>query len=95
MTAADAPTVHPFLNGSQYMDWTASNCDTCTRQASPDVSLDEMPCPIEAALVLAMFDAGTIPLPMAQRMGYKRDGKYHYVWKCPEHNPPFPPEQNV
>lgn len=80
-------TVRPFSNGSQYMDWTANNCETCTKAAPPDVSLDEMPCEIEKALTWACLDAGTIPLPMADRMGYP--GGAVYGWPCPEHDPPF------
>lgn len=82
------PTVRPFSSGTQYLDWTCSNCDTCSKQAPPDAALDEMPCPIEAALAWAALDEGRVPLPLAERMGYTRH-KGDYVWPCPEHDPPF------
>jgi hypothetical protein len=78
--------VRPFYCGSQYADWQMANCDSCTKQAPPDVSLDEMPCEIERALSWACVDDGKIPLPIADRMG-RADGRYN--WPCREHDPPF------
>jgi len=71
----------PFSNGSQYMDWTYRNCDRCRKQAPTEVSLDEIPCEIERALIWAMVDDGKIPLPIAERM--KLD-KRAYTWPCGE-----------
>ncbi len=83
---SEPETIHPFSNGTQYMDWTTANCDTCRKQAPADASLDEMPCEIEAALVWASLDAGRVPLPIADRMG-RGEGRYN--WPCKEHDPPF------
>lgn len=79
-------TVRPFSNGTQYMDWQCSNCDSCKKQAPADASLDKMPCEIEAALVLACLGDGRIPLPIWDRMGHDEQ---RYVWPCKEHDPPF------
>jgi hypothetical protein len=79
-------SVIPFYCGTQYGDWTMNNCDSCTKAAPPEASLDEMPCEIERALVWACLDDGRIPLPIADRMGRGGD---RYTWPCREHDPPF------
>jgi hypothetical protein len=74
--------VRPFDSGTQYLDWTNANCCTCAKMADEQASLDEMPCDIERALVEAQFDAGRIPLEIADRMG-RDEGRY--IWNCLEH----------
>jgi hypothetical protein len=80
---SDAATVRPFSNGSQYGDWTDSNCATC-RKAAKDGG--PVACEIELALVTAYVGDGVIPLGVADRMG-RDHGRY--VWPCMEHDPPF------
>lgn len=78
--------VQPFSNGSQFGDWTASNCASCERAASEDCNYDDMPCEIEKALTLAYLTSGRIPLEIADRMGH---GNGRYGWPCLERTPPF------
>jgi hypothetical protein len=79
-------TVRPFGSGSQYADWTMNNCDTCTKAAPRDASLDEMPCQIEKALAWACVTDGMIPLPIANAMGHSNR---RFTWPCLQHDPPF------
>lgn len=79
-------TIRPFTCGSQFGDWTASNCSSCTKAAPPDATYDSMPCEIEKALTLAYLLDGRIPLPIADRMGH---GGGRYGWPCLAHDPPF------
>ena len=76
--------VRPFSSGSQFIDWTAANCDRCTRgchrlseNAPPD-------CPLELALFEACFDDGTITAAVAERIGYAAG---EYCWQCGEWDP--------
>ena len=80
-------TVIPFSNGTQYLDWSESNCRTCTKAAPPDVSRwEDMPCAIERALSEAVMADGRIPLAIWDQMGHDQD---RYVWPCLAHSPPF------
>jgi len=76
-------TMRPFYSGTQYLDWQCANCDRCAKQAPADAGLDEMPCEIEAALVLAAFDGGMVPLSIAQRMAAV-ENRGRYGWQCGE-----------
>ncbi len=78
--------VRPFSCGSQFGDWSASNCGSCKKAAAPDVGYDDMPCEIEKALAWAYLTDGRIPLEIADRMGH---GSGRYGWPCMEHDPPF------
>lgn len=77
-------SIRPFDSGTQFQDWTASNCDRCTK-GSHRLEEDEWPdCPIESALVYALFGDGSITQEFADRMGYKQ---FYYGWKCGEFEP--------
>lgn len=74
--------VRPFSNGSQFADWTASNCERCAKGA-PIGSAEWPTCPIEYALAYACIDDGTITQEIADRMGYEHSTA-RYVWMCCE-----------
>lgn len=80
-------SVRPFSSGSQYGDWTDSNCRTCDLRWREELHTG-LPCPcgIEQALLVACFGDGRIPLAIADRMGH---GEGRYGWPCREHSPPF------
>ena len=60
--------VRPFSNGSEYVDWTASNCDHCKCAEN---------CDIEAALGLASVGDGRVSSYIYKRMGQSnRCGEY-------------------
>jgi hypothetical protein len=75
----------PFSNGSQDADWMASNCDHCAKRWHE--ATNDWRCEIDAHLTLAAFDDGSVPVAIAERMGYREpaDGEYPaYCWMCPE-----------
>jgi len=76
----------PFSSGSQYDDWTSSNCDRCTKgyHLQPD---GEWPnCKIEGALLKAYFGSGEIDDEIAELMGYNSVEQPAYGWKCNEYD---------
>ena len=76
-------TVRPFDNGSQYADWTGSNCDRCTQgvhRLGPDAWYT---CALEEALATACFGDGEITLDIAKRIGMEADER-RYGWPCTE-----------
>lgn len=77
----------PFHCGTQFGDWTMSNCDRCKLGASPTAqSFDEIACDIERALAKAYMLDGTVSRRIADRMGaIEHDG--HYTWMCGEWDP--------
>lgn len=86
--------IHPFSNGSQFMDWLDSNCCNCAKYsfASDPATgktrepLDEdQVCQIELALHEACYGDGTVSPDMAGRMGYSTPVKYG--WRCGELEP--------
>lgn len=66
-------SVRPFSNGTEFMDWTASNCDQCIAQGDPNVSpLESVPhdaCVLEAALGIAYCGNGMIGKRAAELIG--------------------------
>lgn len=64
--------VRPFANYAEYDAWAHVNCENC---ATTD-------CEIDLALAFACYTGGTIPLPLAERMG---DGQ-----RCKEFVPTVP-----
>ena len=91
----------PFSNGSQYMDWEESNCNRCSKGAPPDAdSYDGMRCDIQRALAEACFGDGTVPVQIAERMGYldhcpPRQYGFSYVWECHERDPHSQPASST
>lgn len=77
--------IRPFSNGSQYVDWTARNCDRCAKQF--DWEAQESHCDIEAALSFACIDDGRITAEIARRAGITDETRTHYTWDCPERLP--------
>jgi len=67
-----------FSNGSQYMDWQASNCERCKKAIW---TFEPPTCPIQVALEEADFDDGTISEEIAKQSGYDKE---RYVWPCAE-----------
>jgi hypothetical protein len=78
--------IRPFSCGTQYGDWTESNCTTCTKARPNATTFEELTCEIERALSEAYVTDGRIPLPVADQMGH---GDGRYVWPCMAHDPPF------
>lgn len=75
--------IQPFYCGSQYGDWTSSNCDRCKKGANR-LGPDALPtCEIELALGEAYILSGNVTADIAQRMGYTDDGMA-YTWPCGE-----------
>jgi hypothetical protein len=64
--------VHPFSNTSEYMCWTARNCERCAK--SYDQNGENFACDIDQALTLACFDGGEVDREIYSRMG-GRSGK--------------------
>lgn len=76
--------VRPFSNGTQYADWSDSNCARCTKGVHRLNDETAWPtCELEAALLEACFGDGEIPLATAQRIGM-RENEGRYVWPCAE-----------
>ena len=73
-------TIRPFDSGSQYVDWTACNCDRCTKSTYNEA---KTPCDLEYALLAACFGDGEITADIAQRCGLN-DNAGGYVWPCTE-----------
>lgn len=76
--------IYVFSCGSQYDDWTSSNCDRCTkgwRVVNPD---EPMACDIQEALLVACFEDGTVSPEVAARMGVSEATKGRYNWCCGE-----------
>lgn len=80
-------TIQPFSNGTQYMDWEASNCARCKHAATKEQYESAIfPCDIEKELAFAAVDDGKISDDAAKRMRYaENSGKY--VWQCGEWDP--------
>ena len=78
VTKPRRPRVRPFSTGTQYLDWTLSNCEDCAKSGR---------CVLERALSDACIRDGTIAHSIAERMGYfahnGADG-FSYVWPCGE-----------
>jgi hypothetical protein len=62
----------PFSNGTQSLDWQASNCDRCTKLNN---------CQLIDALNVAYFGDGAVPDEIARRLDYAPG---RYLWQCGE-----------
>jgi len=77
--------IRPFSNGTQYMDWEASNCGRCKKAATEEQLYNgDIPCDIEKEVAYAACDDGTITEEIAERMAFTRR---KYVWQCGEWDP--------
>ncbi len=76
----------PFHCGTQFVDWTARNCDRCAlgRGSDPDVTLDDLVCELERAVTWACMDDGTVSREVADRIGATAAGVRALTWDCPE-----------
>jgi len=83
-------SVRPFSNGTQHLDWEASNCGRCKKAASfEQAEADKFICEIERAIGVACISDGTVSAEIAQRMGYFKNipaktKRFSYVWQCGE-----------
>lgn len=74
---------YPFSCGTQYVDWTASNCERCKKYKYPVEEDTDPPCEIDRALLMGFWGDGSVSREIARRMGYfKNKGKF--VWQCSE-----------
>lgn len=71
-----------FANGTQYLDWTARNCDRCPLAGDPSEP-GSSACDIFEAIHDAAADDGTVSTDIARRMGLL-DNEMAYTWACPE-----------
>lgn len=72
--------ITPFYCGTQYGDWTGSNCDRC-KKAAP--LYGDSTCEIELALHIAYLSDGEVTEEIAKKMGYF-DNEDKEIWMCPE-----------
>lgn len=78
-------TVRPFSNGTQYLDWEASNCSRCKKAASREqFDRGQFTCDIEKELVYGSSGSGLISDDIAARL--KIDNE-RYGWPCGEWDP--------
>lgn len=93
-TPALEAEVHPFANGSQFMDWLENNCCNCARYSfalnpatgkTRDPLEEDALCQIELALHQACWGDGSVSPEIAQRMGYS--DPLAYGWRCGEFDP--------
>jgi len=75
-------SIRPFSCGTQYLDWSASNCVTCKKSGMAPPQ-----CDIERALISGCFGDGTVTESIAKRMGWVKGPAFHYIWECPEREP--------
>jgi hypothetical protein len=68
-----------FSNGSQYCDWTESNCDRCAK--SSDWLQEHMTCDLQEEMADASSNDGTVTEKIYKRLGADSG---NYVWMCPE-----------
>jgi hypothetical protein len=81
--------IYLFSNGTQYMDWTANNCDRCTKAGDPSEP-GSSKCELFEAIHDAATEDGTVAHEIAKRIGLT-DAGLKYVWRCPElHLPTMP-----
>lgn len=73
-------TFSPFHSGSQYADWTCSNCDHCKKYNYED---HDKSCDIDQALLFACMDDGKVTMDIAKRMNAIKY-KDHFNWPCGE-----------
>lgn len=75
----------PFSNGTQYGDWTDTNCNRCKKSAQqlPESSIYDYNCVIEEALLEAYVTDGEVEEQIANRMGYLLNQDKD-IWMCPE-----------
>lgn len=70
--------IYPFSNGSQFMDWAASNCDRCKKSTESG----DFTCDIQKEISYAAIDDGSVSEDIAKRMGYS--DPLLYCWMCTE-----------
>jgi len=82
--------VRPFHCGTQYFDWTESNCARCKKQSIPPETFvggfltePKYKCDLEKELCDSYIGEGTIPKEIADRMGHTKN-KDNYGWMCSE-----------
>jgi hypothetical protein len=80
--------IHIFSNGTQAMDWFASNCEQCALAGDPSEA-GSSHCELFEAIHDAGADDGSVTPEIARRMGYKASELY-YVWACPERTKTVP-----
>lgn len=74
--------IRPFSNGTQYMDWLASNCERC-KKATWDL-VENFKCDLQEALDMACIGTGEITNEQSKRIGINENTKNSYVWPCSE-----------
>lgn len=81
------PTVRPFSCGTQFGDWSESNCRRCKKNCDLVPVGEPPPCDIEAALLAAYVGDGMVTAEIARRMGMTEENEGCYVWPCGEWEP--------
>lgn len=85
-----ADPIYPFHCGTQYGDWSDSNCVRCVHGA--EAHNQQPVCEIEKALLTAFAGDGTVTPEIAARMGHTAHSppaqeRHSYVWPCNEWEP--------
>lgn len=80
-----ADKVYLFANGSQYIDWSASNCERCAKSVNEwDDSGEAWPtCELEAAIFESQFGDGSFDPDIARRI-QPPEHTDRYNWPCGE-----------
>ncbi len=76
--------VHPFANGTDYMDWNAKNCDRCNKVVYDKDDQPVSACVLFNALMESMIEDGTVSAEYGKRLGMA-PGKLH-CGPCTERN---------
>ena len=85
-------TVFLFCSAKQFTAWMSENCGNCRKGSDADRG-----CDLSAALRDAQFRGGSVPLDVAERLGYfdmddEECGAVPDSWTCRAfHGKDFPP----
>lgn len=73
--------IRPFIKGSDAADWTAKNCDICTKQFRHDQG--QYHCQWQRELTIAFQTTGGISDKCATAIGITPATGGFYTWDCP------------
>lgn len=79
--------IHPFSNGTQFMDWREGSCCQCAKYHVNNGAVEPV-CPLDEALFGACCGDGTISREIADRLGVPENTWSD--WQCKEFEPERP-----
>lgn len=76
----------PFSSGGDYMSWTNRNCVECAKRYTDPAGgwTGKWNCDLEQALSKGAITDGTIPDPIAVRLGCTEENLGYPATRCPE-----------